>query len=117
MKKAAFRIALGSALALSSLSALATDTIVNCGATVDVVAGTLTGPRSFTINAGRIQSVDNVASKAANVIDLSTYTCLPGLIDMHVHLTSQSNPRSYIENFTLSPVSYTHLTLPTTGAV
>lgn len=106
MKKAAFRIALGSALALSSLSALATDTIVNCGATVDVVAGNLTGPRSFTINAGRIQSVDNVASKAANVIDLSTYTCLPGLIDMHVHLTSQSNPRSYIENFTLNPADY-----------
>ena len=95
-----------SSTALSSTPAFATDIIVNCGATIDVDSKELTGPRSFTISGSRISAVDNVASNAANVIDLSTYTCLPGLIDMHVHLTSQSSPRSYIERFTLNKTDY-----------
>lgn len=97
---------IGLAFSLAPLSVFATDTIVNCGATVDVVNNELTGPRSYTISGGRISAVDNIASTAANVIDLSTYTCLPGLIDMHVHLTSQSSPRSYIEGFVLNPADY-----------
>ena len=40
-------------------------------------------------------------------IDLSGYTVLRGLIDMHVHLTSdQSSTSRYIENTTLNPADY-----------
>tara|TARA_B100000959_G_scaffold61396_1_gene64576 strand:- start:8787 stop:10067 length:1281 start_codon:yes stop_codon:yes gene_type:complete len=39
-------------------------------------------------------------------IDLTGYTVLPGLIDMHVHLTSQSSANSYLEKTTLNPADY-----------
>lgn len=100
------KILLCLALTVAAYNALAADIIVNCGATIDVDSKKLSGPKSYTISDGRISAIDNIASTAANVINLSGHTCLPGLIDMHVHLTSQSSPRSYIENFTLNPADY-----------
>ncbi len=98
-------IALHFSLGLISSNAYAADVIVNCGATVDVEKQTITGPRRFEITDGRISAV-NGSSTATKTIDLSDSTCLPGLIDMHVHLTSQSSPRSYIEGFTLNTADY-----------
>lgn len=89
---------------LLSTSSFATNTVVNCGATIDVVAKKLTGPKSFVISEQRISAES--AAGSATVIDLSDATCLPGLIDMHVHLTSQSSPRSFIEQFTLNVADY-----------
>ncbi len=86
-------------------NATAADVMVNCGATIDVQKQTLTGPRSFEITNGRVSAIDGPSS-AKETIDLSDSTCLPGLIDMHVHLTSQSSPRSYIEGFTLNTADY-----------
>lgn len=42
------------------------------------------------------------ASQDDEVIDLKTKTVMPGLIDMHVHLESETNPKSYLEDFTLN---------------
>lgn len=92
-------------ISLLCSTAFAADVVVNCGATVDVEKQTLTGPRSFEITNGRISAI-NGSSPAKQTIDLSDSTCLPGLIDMHVHLTSQSSPSSYIEGFTLNTADY-----------
>ncbi|MFT4635310.1 MAG: imidazolonepropionase-like amidohydrolase [Arenicella sp.] len=83
----------------------AADIIIKCGASVDVQKQSLTGPRSFAVTDGRISSI-KTTNPSAKIIDLSDSTCLPGLIDMHVHLTSQSSPRSYIEGFTLNTADY-----------
>lgn len=93
-------------ICLISLSAAAQagDVLLNCGATVDVVSGKLTGPRSFAISQQKITDASNLENPTT--IDLSDSTCLPGLIDMHVHLTSQSSPRSYIDGFTLNTADY-----------
>ncbi|GAA0855072.1 amidohydrolase family protein [Aliiglaciecola litoralis] len=41
------------------------------------------------------------------VIDLSEYTLMPGLMDMHTHLTfEQSGPGSYLQRFTLNEADY-----------
>ena len=92
-------------LGLTANSAFASDVIVKCGATVDVEKQRLTGPRSFSIIDGRISAIDSTA-QAESIVDLSDATCLPGLIDMHVHLTSQSSPSSYIEGYTLNTADY-----------
>jgi len=105
MKKTLIASLTLASLGLFANNALAADVLVKCGATVDVEAQRLTGPRNFNITDGRISSIGS-ATQAKSVIDLSDATCLPGLIDMHVHLTSQSSPRSYIEGFTLNTADY-----------
>ena len=30
-------------------------------------------------------------------VDLNSFTVLPGLLDMHVHLSGESNPKKYME--------------------
>ena len=39
-------------------------------------------------------------------IDLTGYYVLPGLIDMHVHLTNQSSNKAYLERITLNAADY-----------
>ena len=36
------------------------------------------------------------------VIDLKTKTVMPGLIDMHVHLEQETNPKRYLQKYTLN---------------
>jgi imidazolonepropionase-like amidohydrolase len=36
------------------------------------------------------------------VIDLKSQTVMPGLMDMHVHIEGESNPRAYINRFTMN---------------
>jgi len=105
MKKSIIALSLGVSLGLITSHAQATDIVVNCGATVDVEKQILTGPRSFEITDGRITAVDSAAT-GAQAVDLTDSTCLPGLIDMHVHLTSQSSPRSYLDTFTQNTADY-----------
>lgn len=40
------------------------------------------------------------------VVDLRNKTVLPGLIDMHVHIGSETNKNRYTENFTLNPEDF-----------
>jgi len=91
------------------LCALATtagaDTWIRCGDSVDVAQGALTGPVTLVVIDDRIARVvadHPEVDGGAELIDLSGLTCLPGLMDMHTHLTSESSPTSYMEEFTLN---------------
>ena len=41
-------------------------------------------------------------------IDLNNYTVLPGLMDMHVHLSGESNPKKYLERFNMNLDDYAY---------
>lgn len=64
---------------------------IDCGRLLDVKSGTWRERVSIVVENGVIKSVGPMTQAAGNV-DLSRHACLPGLIDMHVHLTSETQP-------------------------
>lgn len=78
----------------AEVSASAKVVVIKAGKLVDVVAGTVLKDQTIVITGERITSVGPSASAripaGAQVIDLSSQTVLPGLIDMHTHLTADA---------------------------
>jgi imidazolonepropionase-like amidohydrolase len=66
---------------------------VRCGHLIDGVASTARGPVTVLIVDGKVQAVGDKVAVPAGVpeLDLAAYTCLPGLIDMHTHLTDSGH--------------------------
>ena len=60
------------------------------------------GGRIREVLDGRVQPIDAPPGERVDVIDLSNSFVLPGLIDSHVHLTSQQNPNARLEEVTQS---------------
>ena len=74
-------------------------TYVLAGQLVDVIDGEILSNRVIVIRGERIEAVldadDAGIAEGANVIDLSNATLLPGLIDMHDHLTGDHRYHGY----------------------
>ncbi|MEO5596896.1 MAG: amidohydrolase family protein, partial [Lysobacteraceae bacterium] len=81
--------------------------VVHCGHLFDAQSGRMLGETSITIDGQRIRSVQAGAPAAgANVIELGNSTCLPGLIDSHTHLTSETSPTQYSDQFRWNIADY-----------
>jgi imidazolonepropionase-like amidohydrolase len=65
---------------------------VDCGRLLDVKSGQWREKVSIVVDGGVIKSVGPMSTGAGH-INLSNYSCLPGLIDMHVHLTHETEPQ------------------------
>jgi imidazolonepropionase-like amidohydrolase len=64
---------------------------------------------SIVIEGSKIQSIETgyiTPDSEDDFIDLSGYTVLPGLMDMHVHLSSEYSKNSYQERITLNAADY-----------
>jgi imidazolonepropionase-like amidohydrolase len=78
-------------------SAVAETIYVRAGHVIDTDKGTVEGPKLLRIEDGRVAAIlpDGSLPQAAQLVDWSSFTVLPGLIDMHVHLADNdetSNP-------------------------
>jgi imidazolonepropionase-like amidohydrolase len=88
MRKLGFVAA--AAFALMGSSAIAKTTIVYAGHLITDASKPAEGPSTVTVTDGRIVSIAPgrvAAPEGAEVVDLGGKTLLPGLIDLHVHLT------------------------------
>lgn len=92
-------------------AAYAAPTFLHCGRMVDVRALEVLSERTIVINDKKITRIDRGfttadAGNGATVIDLKSQTCLPGLIDLHVHLSSSVTANSTMESFSFNPPDY-----------
>ncbi len=76
-------------LLVAASGAQAAPQTIDCGRLLDVKAGVWRDKVSIVVDNGKVVSVGPMTQAPGN-IDLSSHACLPGLIDMHVHLTNET---------------------------
>ena len=84
----------------------AQSTYLHCGKLIDTQKGEVLNKMTIVVTGNKITDVRKGYIKASSeedkTIDLTTKTVMPGLIDMHVHIEGQLNPKSYTETFILN---------------
>lgn len=82
----------------------AQDIYIQAGKIVDTKNGKILTEKTIVVSGDKIKSVENgfvdPKNEEDSLIDFRNKTLLPGLIDMHVHLESETNPGKYLERFT-----------------
>jgi imidazolonepropionase-like amidohydrolase len=100
---------LAALLAVAAAVPSSARTIVHAGHLIDGVSKSSRAQMSVVIADGRIAYVVPgfmAPDDSDEVIDLSHSTVMPGLTDMHVHLTGQLSKTSYSEDLFLNPTDY-----------
>ncbi len=98
-----------SALAQESAPVVTPTTVVHCPALLDTVTGKMLGATSIVVDGSHIREVvaGRVERSGAKVVDIAAgSTCLPGLIDDHVHLTMQFDRNNFSDKFHLNIADY-----------
>jgi imidazolonepropionase-like amidohydrolase len=103
-------------LALAALAALGLQahaaTVIHAGRLIDVEASEVLTERSIVIENDEIVAVEAGYVDGETVIDLRDATVMPGWIDMHVHIASQTSPDRQLEGFTLDPQDAAYRSVP-----
>ena len=89
-----------------TFTATAQNTYLHCGKLIDTKSGKVLSEKTIVVSENIIKSVEDgyINPKNSNdvVVNLKSKTVMPGLIDMHVHIESETNPKSYLEDYTLN---------------
>lgn len=99
------RFLLASLFALAIITASAQRTIIHCGLLIDSKGNEAQRQMTIVVEGNKIISVAKGFAPIASgdsLIDLSTKTVMPGLIDMHVHLEWETNKDEALQRFTLN---------------
>lgn len=82
------------------------NTYLHCGKLIDTKNGKVLTNKTIIVSGKKILSIEdgfsNPKSDEDKVIDLTSQTVMPGLIDLHVHIESETNPKAYLEDYTLN---------------
>ncbi len=93
-------IRLAAVAALCSGGAASAATLIHAGRLIDGVGAAPREHVTVIVDGGRIRAVEEgfaAAGAGDEVVDLSGATVLPGLMDMHVHLTSEQSRTSELD--------------------
>lgn len=106
---------------LFCLHTTAQKTYIWCGKLIDAVSNTMQSNKTIVIEGNKIIEVkDGFSTPGAGdkVIDLKTKTVMPGLMDMHVHIESQTKRNAQADRLLMEPqdvafnaVNYANTTL------
>ncbi|WEK58479.1 MAG: amidohydrolase family protein [Candidatus Brevundimonas phytovorans] len=89
--------------AVAAVSAEQPTTFVQVGRLLaDPASGRVLRDKTLVIRGNQVVEIRDGFVGDGNVVDLRSAFVLPGLIDSHVHLTSQQNPNGRLENVTES---------------
>lgn len=80
-------------------------TYIHCGELIDGISNQVQSEVTLIIEESTITAIEDGYTEVpedAELVDLKNQTVLPGLIDMHVHIESQTSPDDYIKQFTLN---------------
>jgi imidazolonepropionase-like amidohydrolase len=102
MRRIIFTITL---LLTSVLITVGQRTIIHCGNLIDGKATDALAKMTIIVEGDKIISIEkgfSTPSSSDVLIDLSTKTVMPGLIDMHVHLEGETNKDQNLQRFTLN---------------
>ncbi len=91
----------------ASLADAAT-TVLQCGRMIDVRTLEVLSERTIVVEDKRIARIErgHITVADANIVDLRNQTCMPGLIDLHVHLAFSLTPNATVEGFSFNPADY-----------
>lgn len=83
--------------------------LIHCGSVLDGINSNLQTEMTIVIDGNKILEIKKGFEQATaneTVINLKNKVVLPGLIDMHVHLSGETNPNRYTEGFRLNPEDF-----------
>lgn len=86
-------------LCLFCATGLAATTVLECNRLVDVESGKLLENRQILVEDRRIAAIGRTVDAPADAERQALDSCLPGLIDLHVHLAGQMSRNGYIKEF------------------
>lgn len=84
-------------------------TLIYCGQFIDVNKSEVKKEVTIIVTGNKISDVINgyaTTTSGDKIIDLKNKTVMPGLIDCHVHLESESGPNSFIQEIKFNPADY-----------
>jgi len=85
------------------------DTLIHAGRLLDGDSGKAFIERTIRVDGDTIVAIEPgyaAPGDGDSVIELRDSTVMPGLMDMHVHLSSQYSPHSNLDRFTLNEADY-----------
>lgn len=83
--------------------------LIHAGHLIDGISPQARPKQSIFISDGKITAIKNGFSQPSpdqQWLDLSQHTVMPGLMDMHTHLSYQFSSKSYLERFQLNAADY-----------
>ena len=96
-------------LLFHSLQVLSSATVIHAGMLINGESSVPSPEMSIVVEGSKIQAIETgyiTPDSEDEFIDLSGYTVLPGLMDMHVHLSSEYSKNSYQERINLNAGDY-----------
>ncbi|HLT91516.1 MAG TPA: amidohydrolase family protein [Woeseiaceae bacterium] len=97
------------AIALLAAGSVRADILIHAGRMIDGASDRPAGATTIRIAGDKITTVERghaAPGPGDTLIDLSDFTVLPGLMDMHVHLDGQYSADSRLQEFILNEADY-----------